>query len=136
MPSYKNTITINAGSFLAYLISAGASYERTIATYPDYYSGIYGLISTHIFNSIGVGGISSSAAIGFIKGKGNHKLEMFVGILTIYNNSSTHSLDLSNNVWLPSGNIGYRFHTARGRVMFRMGVGFLDGVYLGTGIRF
>ncbi len=102
----------------------------------------------------GLGVVESSHGIGFsfelgmvaLIGGNAHNLELNLGAFTVYDSagymSDLERTDLMGETMpkraeyfipIPSGSVGYRFQKPEGGLMFRIGVGFPEVVYLGVG---
>jgi len=146
----KNTVYGNFGTFLLGGIISG-NYERA------FYQNKENRIVNDLAIGIGGGywadwgntGSSYLARLVAMKGKANHHIEFTVGTVLIYDRTS-YKIELSNRSRfneptpkrsefisvLPSSSAGYRFQKLDGGFVFRAGIGYPEGGYVGLGLSF
>jgi len=144
--SAKNVIYVSAGSVLIYS-SANLSYDfRIKQSEKGFFRNYYATIEAGVFNA-NSGFAPGSSSNGFttgigvigLTGKGNGHFETSLGLSinveTEINNDDPNDFEKEEVFILPELSLGYRYQKANG-LMFRIGVGFPQSVYIGAGYSF
>jgi len=128
----KSSLYLSVGILPIYL-SAVANYEIMLVERPDKFFKNSGIrIGGGAFAFWEDHGAAIVAMYTSISGKGSKHLEFGIGATYL----KYLSYGAEDWVILPAGNIGYRFTKPDSNFIFRTGIGFPEGVYIGFGFRF
>ncbi|HLF34947.1 MAG TPA: hypothetical protein VI583_11960 [Cyclobacteriaceae bacterium] len=129
--SSKNSIHGTAGisTYLVYHIN----YERRIFSFPDNaVNSINLMIGYGNFLSLNGSGDMVLISSNFIMARSKHHFEIDAGIDYRFN---MQAFIPGESVW-PLFNLGYRYQKDKGGLLFRTGIGWPDGLFLGLGFTF
>jgi len=125
-PINKNSVQGTTGTMLVFF-TANVNYERMVKELPKSYlsvkAGFGGYAS---WNSSGQ---TYSLSLVHLAGKKNNHLESGAGLIYL------HEKGWESQLW-PDLHIGYRYQKPDGELLFRTGLGFPEGLYLGAGFAF
>jgi hypothetical protein len=128
----KSSFYLSLGILPIYL-SAVANYEIMLVERPDKFFKNSGIrFGGGVFTFWEDYGAAVVATYTSITGKGGNHLEFGFGATYL----KYLSYDAEDWAILPAGNIGYRFTKPSSNFIFRTGIGFPEGVYIGFGFRF
>ncbi|NER18420.1 hypothetical protein [Spongiivirga citrea] len=138
----KHVIHVSAGTFFI-TASGNISYDYRIAQnetgfFKSYYAtlkGGYQYIGT--FSGLNTEGPIITAGVTGLTGTGKGHMEANLGLSYLIGRTNDDPVDgdTDEGVLLPYFSIGYRKQVSNGLV-FRTGVGFVDGAYIGLGYSF
>lgn len=129
----KNSIHGSAG-FVGLGGGLGLNYERLLRYNPD--RGFLNHLSVRVTGGTWVvwdtAGKLALVGITGLSGKKKHRLETMLGITAAKNDN----LDIQSTDILLAAGLGYRFQKHEGGFVFRTGLGYPEGLYLGLGYAF
>ncbi|MGB3183334.1 MAG: hypothetical protein WBB45_18230 [Cyclobacteriaceae bacterium] len=142
----RHTLHLNVGTLVLYG-AATFNYEGQIATSDGFIKRSYIRVRGGLWGAWAASGLYGQAGLTGLTGAGNSHFEMHLGIASMFEvmeeeiiyfqgGSEIRSKDVDYLTTYPSASLGYRYQKPTGHFIFRAGIGWPDGVYLGLGVRF
>ena len=144
----KNAVQASAG-FGRVIAAYSVNYERLIVQFEDNsLIGLWGKAGVGGWAEYGNnGGDYQQLTVGLLTGKSSGHLELNFGGARMYNQQGFENYWMINDPqakpvksnyvrWNPVGSLGYRFQKPDGGILFRTGLGYPEGVFIGLGASF
>ena len=144
----KNVVQASAGA-LVVVGAYGINYERLIVQFEDNsLVGLWGKAGVGEWAMYGDnGGGYQRLMVGLLTGKSKGHLELNFGGARMYNKRGFENYWMYNDPqvapiksnyleWNPVGSLGYRFQKPNGGFLFRTGLGYPEGIFIGLGAAF
>ena len=144
----KNAVQVSAG-FGGVIAAYNANYERLIIQFEDNsLVGLWGKVGLGEWGEYGNnGGSYQQLMMGILTGKNKGHLELNLGGARMYNKRGFENYWMINDPQIKPvkadyvqlnlvGSIGYRYQNPNGNFVFRTGLGYPEGAFIGLGVAF
>ena len=144
----KNVVQASAG-FGGVIAAYSVNYERLVIQFEDNsLIGLWGKVGVGGWAEYGNnGGDYQQLTVGLLTGKRRGHLELNFGGARMYNQQGFENYWMINDPqakpvksnyvrWNPVGSLGYRFQKPDGGILFRTGLGYPEGIFIGLGASF